>query len=313
LNASSGIVSVIGGSNLDIVGSPSKTLVRSDSNIGSVKLSPGGVGRNIAENSALLGIDTRLFSVVGNDSFGEFLLTEAVKSGIKVDWVKKSSFPTGIYLAILDENKDMDLAINSMEIMKELDQKYLYSSKEPIDESEVIVFDANLSKDVLTYGVELFKNKKLFLDTVSTAKTQAAIDIIGSFHTIKPNRIEAETLTGVAIRSIEGMKRAAHILHSKGVKNICITLGKEGVFFSSIEGNHGRFKTDEFIPINATGAGDAFQAGLVYGELNGLKLRDSVRYAMGAAILAMSSPDTINKDISIERVTDIANRLEEKE
>lgn len=311
LNASTRSISVIGGSNLDIVGSPSRALIRGDSNIGSVKLSPGGVGRNIAENTSLLGIQTKLFSVVGNDSFGDFLLTEAIKSGILVERVKKSSYPTGIYLAILDENKDMDLAINSMDIMEELNQEYIYLNKDSIEESEIIVFDANLKVDALRYGVELFRHKKLFLDTVSTAKTLAAMDIIEHFHTIKPNRIEAEALTGTKISSRDDLKKAAFILHTKGVKNVCITLGKDGVFFSSDSGAQGSYRSEEFVPVNATGSGDAFQAGLVYGELNGMEFSDTVRFAMGAAIVAMSSPETINKELSIDKINSIINRLEE--
>ena len=311
LNASLGLVAVIGGSNLDIVGSPSKILIRGDSNIGSVKLSPGGVGRNIAENTALLGIPTRLFSIVGNDSFGDYLLTEAKKSGIDVDFVKRVSSPTGIYLAILDENKDMDLAINAMEIMVELDWEYISNNKASIEKSEIIVLDANLKKDVLEKATNEFRHKKLFLDTVSTAKAESAASIIGSFHTIKPNKIEAETLTGIRIHSRDDLLKAANIFHDRGVLNVCITLGKDGVFYSAKDGEHGGYRSTEFVPLNATGAGDAFQAGLIYGELNGFPLKDSIRYAMGAAIVAMSSEDTINKEMSIGKITIISRRLEE--
>lgn len=311
MNASLGAVAVIGGANLDIVGSPSKILIRGDSNIGSVKLSPGGVGRNIAENTALLGIPTKLFSIVGNDSFGDYLLTEAKKSGIDVDFVKRVSSPTGIYLAILDENKDMDLAINAMEIMVELDWEYISNNKASIEKSEIIVLDANLKKDVLEKATNEFRHKKLFLDTVSTAKAESAASIIGSFHTIKPNKIEAETLTGIRIHSRDDLLKAANIFHDRGVLNVCITLGKDGVFYSAKDGEHGGYRSTEFVPLNATGAGDAFQAGLIYGELNGFPLKDSIRYAMGAAIVAMSSEDTISKEMSIDKITTISKRLEE--
>ena len=311
MNASLGAVAVIGGANLDIVGSPSKILIRGDSNIGSVKLSPGGVGRNIAENTALLGIPTRLFSIVGNDSFGDYLLTEAKKSGIDVDFVKRVSSPTGIYLAILDENKDMDLAINAMEIMAELDWEYISDNKASIEKSEIIVLDANLKKDVLEKATNEFRHKKLFLDTVSTAKSESAASIIGSFHTIKPNKIEAETLTGIRIHSRDDLLKAANIFHDRGVLNVCITLGKDGVFYSAKDGEHGGYRSTEFVPLNATGAGDAFQAGLIYGELNGFPLKDSIKYAMGAAIVAMSSEDTISKEMSIGKITTISKRLEE--
>ena len=65
---------VIGGLNADIWGRPSGPIILRDSNPGSVTLTPGGVGRNIAHDLCLLGLDVSLVSAVGDDSNGEFLL-----------------------------------------------------------------------------------------------------------------------------------------------------------------------------------------------------------------------------------------------
>jgi DNA-binding CsgD family transcriptional regulator len=56
-------ICVLGGSNMDIVGFPNKRLIQNDSNPGKVKISLGGVGRNIAENLVHLGISTKLISM----------------------------------------------------------------------------------------------------------------------------------------------------------------------------------------------------------------------------------------------------------
>ena len=65
---------VIGGANMDICGCSHDNLRIGDSNPGKVRTSAGGVGRNIAENLARLGTDTRLLSAVGNDQYGHHLL-----------------------------------------------------------------------------------------------------------------------------------------------------------------------------------------------------------------------------------------------
>ena len=52
-------VTVVGGMNMDIGGRPYKTLVGKDSNPGAVRMSPGGVGRNIAHNMSLIGLRRR--------------------------------------------------------------------------------------------------------------------------------------------------------------------------------------------------------------------------------------------------------------
>ena len=71
---------VIGGVNIDIVGYPYSKLIPQDSNIGGVKLSLGGVGRNIAENLVRLGVDTKLISILGDDIYGKKILDEAKKN-----------------------------------------------------------------------------------------------------------------------------------------------------------------------------------------------------------------------------------------
>ena len=59
---------VVGGVNMDICGRPDRSLIPRDSNPGRVRLSPGGVGRNIAHNLALMGVETSLITALGGES-----------------------------------------------------------------------------------------------------------------------------------------------------------------------------------------------------------------------------------------------------
>mgnify|MGYP003289514073 CR=1 FL=1 len=49
----------------------------------------------------------------------------------------------------------------------------------------------------------------LFVDPVSTTKAEKLRPILHKIHTLKPNRIEAELLSGVAIRDTESLRLAA--------------------------------------------------------------------------------------------------------
>lgn len=304
-------VSVLGGCNIDIVGLPYSTLARGDSNLGSVELTLGGVGRNIAENIALLGIPIKMFSVVGDDINGDKLISETSISGVDMSYVKViPGVNTGTYLAILDENKDMDVAINDMDIIEHFNRDYIFNNLDTIKNSDVIVFDTNLSEELLSYSTDLLKDKKLFLDTVSNIKAQKAKSIIGRFYTIKPNLKEAEVLTDMTINSYDDMKKACDSLHEKGVSNVCISLSEKGVFYSNKDG-FGVMDTLNKKPKNVTGAGDAFQAGLVYGEYNNLSFKDSVKLAIAAASMAMDTHQTINRDIKIEDIINLSKKVEE--
>jgi len=303
-------VSVIGGANMDIMGYPFTTLRRGDSNPGQVSLSLGGVGRNIAENLARLGVNTKLFTVVGNDIYGDKIIQDSLKTGIDMSHVLKiNDLGTGTYLAILNGENDMDVAIASMDIFSRLDEKYLEDNQGIISKSQAIVFDTNLEEKVLTFGVNLFQDNDLYLDTVSHTKALRAKKIIGKFHTIKPNRLEAEALSGIKITGRGDLDQAATYFHREGVRNVIITLGEEGVYYSDGKST-GILKAEKVIPKNATGAGDAFQAALVYANLEGMGIRDKLIFSMGASLLAMDSYDTINKEMSTANIQKIIKNLE---
>lgn len=62
---------VVGGTNMDVVARMSAPLVPATSNPGRTRISPGGVGRNIAACLGLLGAPVRLVSAVGDDAHDE--------------------------------------------------------------------------------------------------------------------------------------------------------------------------------------------------------------------------------------------------
>lgn len=125
----------------------------------------------------------------------------------------------------------MEIAISSMDIYEKIDIEFIKGKKDIIENAKLCIIDTNIPEDVINYIVSNFKSV-FFLVTVSTDKDEKVKDIIGSFHTIKPSRLEVEVLTGIKIKDFDDLKKAAEILHKKGVKRVFITLGGDGVFYS---------------------------------------------------------------------------------
>ncbi|HZJ99971.1 MAG TPA: carbohydrate kinase family protein [Tissierellaceae bacterium] len=293
---------IVGGINIDIQGFPKNKLILKDSNIGEVKLSLGGVGRNIGENLARLGINTKLISIIGDDPYGSMVLEHSREIGLNLDnTLILEGENTSIYLSILNEDGDMEIAISSMDIYEKMNIEFIKEQKDIIENSGLCIIDTNLPKETIEYILTRFKGVDFFLDTVSTAKTEKVKDLIGCFHTIKPNKFEAEILTGIKIDSDDDLIKATEILHDKGVKRVFITLGDKGVFYSDgvIRGHK---STPKVKIVNATGAGDAFVAGLAYGYMNDIETEEVVDLAMYASIVALSHEDTINPNMSIEEI-----------
>lgn len=114
-------ITVVGGINIDIEGSPYGTLIMADSNPGKVSQAFGGVGRNIVENIARMGGDAAMLSLTGNDFMGISAREQLENLGVDVHNI----FPvdgenTGMYLSILNDKNDMEIAICNMVILEKI-------------------------------------------------------------------------------------------------------------------------------------------------------------------------------------------------
>jgi pseudouridine kinase len=295
-------VSIIGGSNVDIQGSTDSSLILHDSNPGEISMSAGGVGRNIAENLSRISIPTKIFSYVGADALGDFLVEETQRANVDTSYIKKhTTIPTSQYLSVLDDNNDILISISDMRIIDQMSIEDIKSYNNTISQSSVIVVDTNIPTKVIKYIANEYGHMPLFLDPVSIAKTSKIIDIIGKFHTIKPNRLEAELITGIKITNPKSMLEAAQNLFDRGCRQIFITLGKEGVFYyDGVDYGHYYQKPME---VNSTnGAGDAFVAGTVYGFLKLNSIKETAKFASSAASIALQSKNTINNSLSEKNI-----------
>jgi pseudouridine kinase len=260
------------------------------------------VGRNIAENLSRLGVPVKLLTVVGDDVYGEKLLADTRRSGVDIGHVRRvAGESSGIYLSVLDENGDMAVAVSSMEILNWLDSGYLRENQELLEGGRLTVFDANLTLEALEYGTGLIAGQKKYLDLVSVTKALKVKSLLGRFYCIKPNRLEAEALTGFSAASHLGLRRNAEYFHDAGVAKIFITLGTEGVYFSDGT-ERGVVRALSAVVVSATGAGDAFVAGILHAELTGLSTAEAAVFGTGAALLALASGDTVSSNISPESI-----------
>ncbi|MDF2536355.1 MAG: psuK, partial [Bacillales bacterium] len=270
---------VIGGANVDIQGFPDNKLHLRDSNPGKLKISLGGVGRNIADNMARLGLSTKLITALGDDVYATKIREGALKINLDLsDSMTVSNAMSSTYLSILDENGDMALALSDMAIIDKLDMNFISQKDEVIKGSTLTVIDTNLNCELLDKMTQAFPDTPFLLDTVSSTKALKVKTFIGRFHTIKPNKAEAEMLSGIKIESDDDFIRIEEYFLNQGVKRLFITLNKEGVYYTDGQ-NRGKMKAIQANVINATGAGDAFVAALAYCHVQGFGIEDTARFA----------------------------------
>lgn len=309
--AEQGFVLVAGGVNIDIGGQAFAPLVSRDSNPGTVTVSLGGVGRNIAHDLRLLGVETSLLTALGEDAYAQEVERSCRALGIGLDAaLRVPGGRTSTYLFISGPDGDMALAVSDMEIYDALTPAYFQKQLPLLRQAAVTAADTNLPEDALRYLAE-HSAGPLFVDPVSVPKAAKLRGILGRVHTIKPNRLEAELLSGVTIRDRESLEQAAKALLDTGLQRAFITLGGEGTY--AAQGDRRCF-----LPAypaqarNATGGGDAFAAGLIWAYLQGMDLKESAQAATAAASIAVEGAETINPALSFRAVRARMEKLEEE-
>ena len=290
---------VVGGANVDIGGRSRGKLVAGDSNPGRVGLSIGGVGRNIAHNLSLLGADVRMLTAYGDDLYGQGLVEACNAAGIDMSHARLlRDEATSTYLYIAGQDGEMALAVSDMAICDRIDPEYLASHYALLQNARVIVCDTNIPAESLQYLTEQF-SAPIFCDPVSTAKAEKLRPILGRIHTLKPNKLEAELLSGVPIRDSGDVDKAAQRLLDLGVKRVFLSMGGDGIYAATAEGCC-RMENLPCTMVNTTGCGDSAMAALVWAYLEGLSLEESVRAALAAGSITIESMETISPEMSEE-------------
>ena len=300
-------IACFGGANMDLHIQSTVPVVLRDSNPGKIHTSPGGVMRNIAENCARLGCAPVLLSAVGSDAFGDRILSASALAGIDMSrMLVRDDCPTSCYMAFMDEIGDMLVAANDMRIMDLLPADYLPQNGRLLQEAAAIVCDANPPAGLLAQLAAIASGVPIFADPVSVAKGGKFLPLLGHLHLLKPNLIELQHLTGLPCENEAQIEKAAESLLEKGLFSVAVSLGSRGCYFADREGRHffRRLKAVTDMA-NATGAGDAFTAGLVSSYARGASPEDMVDYALACGIAAVQSEDTINTALSDALVHDI--------
>jgi len=288
---------VVGGVNMDIGGRSFAPLVAADSNPGSITMSLGGVGRNIAHNLALMGTDVRLLTAFGEDLYGQRIAASCSELGIDIsNALRLADVPTSTYLYIAGPDGDMAMAMSDMQIAHRITPAYLAANLSLLQNAQVVVCDTNISAESLRYLADNL-TVPLFCDPVSTVKAEKLRPILSRIHTLKPNRIEAALLSGVPIKDKEDVPKAAKALLEKGVHRLFISLGADGVY-AAMEDQAMWLPNLPGNMVNTTGCGDAFMAALVWAYLEGTDLKNTALAGLAAGSIAMESRETINPAMS---------------
>ncbi|MBQ1508774.1 MAG: winged helix-turn-helix transcriptional regulator [Erysipelotrichaceae bacterium] len=302
----------IGAANVDLYGKSEIAIREHYDHPAKIHTSPGGVSRNILDVLSRLDVRTKLLSAVGDDFFGELILKESARRGIDMnDVLVVKGAHSGIFMQVLDDHNDMHLALCDMSVNEHIDIPYLREKEKILQGAKAIAFDPSLPVPVLEYLLDHYSKKALFLDPVSDLYAEKIRPYLSKIFAVKPNRTELEVLSQHKIRTKEDLIEAGRNVLEKGVQRIYISLGEGGcLYMDKDQVIEKSFRPEKHV-VNASGAGDSFFAGIIYGYMNDLSVEESLNYALAAGIMAIRSDQPINADMNTQELQKIIKENEE--
>ncbi len=301
-------VLVVGATLLDTKGKPNEGLAPNTSNPATIRVTRGGTARNVAENLGLLGADVVLISAVGDDLLGHRLKEQTAVSGVNVDHVQViADENTGVYMAILEEDGSMSVALDDVHVMQHVSPEYLYEHRQLFKEAAFVVMDGSLTPNAMGTVVNLCGryDVPLVADPSSARLAYKLRPYLSHLHLVVPNENEAAELVQIGTIGDDPdlSLDLARSLVQAGVENAIVTLTDFGLAYATSQ-EIGYVPPNYSKMVDSTGTGDAVTAAIIFGMLNNLPTMQAIRLGASAAGLTLQTAETVVPDLSLDMLYD---------
>ena len=241
---------------------------------------PGGDAQNVSITLSRLGFQVALCGIVGQDAFGQMVCGHTQSAGVQLEAVYHSSKTNTARTVCLiqpdGERHFLSRDLDSYGLLEQLVTPLLPQTK---------VLDIGSTFGLKDFdgapAVRVLKKAKAcgvitVSDTGSNRRGMTLDDLTGYFPYLDyfvPSIYEVEALVGA-----HTPEKIADALIELGVGNVVIKLGKQGCYIQNRQLKQ-YCPTYNVTPVDTTGAGDNFVAGMISGILRGKSFPESIDYA----------------------------------
>lgn len=256
------------------------------------KQGAGGKGFNQGIAAHKAGADVAMITKIGTDTMADVALNAMNDVGLSSQYLFRSEVTaTGTALIMVDERTGQNEIVIVPGACNTITDEDIAKVKDVIQDSEYLLLQLEVNQDANEKVAALAKKGGVRV-IVNTAPYQPVDDsFLNGCYLVTPNEVEAEQLTGVPVTDLESADRAAEVFFRKGVQNVLITLGSRGVYVNS-EGRSEIIPAFRVSAIDTTGAGDAFNGGLLTALSEGKNIWEAARFANALAALSVQKMGT---------------------
>lgn len=249
---------------------------------------PGGKGNNQMTAAHRAGSEVKIIGARGNDVLGAILKKHYDDNGMSEEYVTvlpKSE--TGSALIEIDEADAQNRIIVILGANERVDRDSVMRAEKDFADCDLALAQFETTVDAVLAAKELAKkyNKPFVLNPAPYVDVPK--ELFDGIDYVTPNETEAELFTGVKVDTVDDCRRAAAVFFSMGVKNVVITLGVRGAFYTD-------GKTELLVPalkvkaVETTGAGDAFNGGLSTALAEKMPIEIALKFATCTSAISVT-------------------------
>lgn len=251
-------------------------------------MGPGGKGFNQGVAAHKAGADVMMVTKLGYDTFARTAISTMEALQMDTQYLLRThETPTGSAMVMVDENTAQNQILIVPGSCATVTESEVNTLAPLIRQAEYVLLQLEVNLDA-TLAVARLAHDCGTKVILNPAPAQAlSEEFYSMIYMVTPNEVEAEMLTGIPVTDELSAAKAAEFFFSKGVEQVVITLGERGVYAATQQ-------SVKLIPaytvnaIDTTGAGDAFNGGLLAALAAGANLFDACAYANAVAALKVT-------------------------
>lgn len=194
--------------------------------------------------------------------------------------------PTGVALISVDENTSQNEIIIVPGACATISDEDIASVAERIKESAYLLLQLEVNQDANEKVAAMAKAAGVKVIVNTAPYSPVTDEFLSGCYLVTPNEVEAEELTGICVSDLESADKAAKVFKDKGVQNVVITLGSRGVYVNE-DGKSEIVPAYKVKAIDTTGAGDAFNGGLLTALSEGKTIGEAAHFANALAAISV--------------------------
>ncbi len=253
----------------------------------------GGKGSNQAVGCARLGGHVDFVARIGNDTFGDMALSLYREEGIDIRYVKRTpDAPTGVGFIVVEESSGQNSIVLDPGANELLTASDVSAAGSALQSTSVVLTQLEIPLEAAESAMAHGRRTGAVTILNPAPVRPLPASLLSLVDILTPNETEARVLVGRAPDSTIEPEMLGQELIRLGAKQVVMTMGERGAMLIT-SSSCAPFHAVQVRPVDTTGAGDAFNAGLATALAHGDNLEHAIPFAVTIGGMAVTKEGVI--------------------